>query len=63
MEHEIDPLKFMKKVEEMRKAQRAYFQTRSKQQLIISKRLEKEVDDMINPQGPQQRALFEWLAR
>ena len=39
--------KFFRKVEAMRAAQKEYFSTRSKDVLIESKSLEKEIDDEI----------------
>jgi len=39
---------FIQLVKRMRDAQRAYFRTRSKQALVESKQIEKEVDDHIN---------------
>lgn len=38
---------FFDKVAEMRQAQAAYFKTRSREDLMQSKRLEREVDDEI----------------
>ena len=38
---------FEKLVDEMRKAQRAFFKTRSVEYLVASKQLEKKVDDYL----------------
>ena len=50
----MDTQKFIETVKRMRKFQKAYFQKRYRSDLETSKRLEKEVDDMIaeheNPQ-------------
>lgn len=43
----MKPKDFFEKVAKMREAQKAYFKTRSSQQLQLSKRLEKEIDQEI----------------
>lgn len=43
----MDAKSFFRKVEQMRKAQKEYFRTRSGRALADSKRLEKEIDDEI----------------
>ena len=62
----FNPMQFVAKVRDMRKAQQSYFKTRSPLYLQRSKELEKEVDAictiMLNPEpepkGPDQQSLF-----
>ncbi len=48
MEKEMTKKEFLKKVKEMRQAQKNYFATRRKSYLFQSKDLEKQVDEMIS---------------
>lgn len=55
-----------KKVKEMLAAQKAYFKSNKDFQLLkVSKALEKEVDELVNPKPPQAPTLFseEFLGR
>ena len=61
-----DMEKFKDKVRKMRQAQKEYFRNRDKNVLMQSKRLEKEVDELLDPpkpKGPEQGELFNWIAR
>lgn len=62
---EIKYLKLSEKVRQMLAAQKAYFKSNKDFQLLkVSKAIEKEVDDMVNPkENRSQQASFEFLAR
>ena len=49
---------FVKLVYEMRKAQKEYFRTRSKEVLQQSKQLEKRVDEYLRDKENNQQTLF-----
>ena len=52
------------KVKKMLAAQRAYFKSNKDIQLLkVSKALEREVDDIVNPKQKEQQSLFEYLAK
>jgi hypothetical protein len=52
------------KVRKMLAAQKAYFKSNKDIQLLkVSKALESEVNEIVNPKEKQQQSLFEYLAQ
>lgn len=50
---------FIKKVQEMRNAQKEYFKTRDRVSLAKSKELERKVDNMLSNLAPNKPNLFQ----
>lgn len=64
MEIEYKYTKLRDTVRKMMAAKNDYFRSnRDKQKLMIAKRLEKEVEELVSDRPAQQQGLFEWLAR
>jgi len=61
--YQLQYMHLVDKVRKMMAAQKAYFKSNKDIQLLkVSKQLEKEVDDIINPKSTAQSS-FEFLAR
>lgn len=65
MDSEIKYLKLAEKVRQMLAAQKAYFRSNKDFQLLkVSKAIEKEVDEMVNPKpNHTSQATLDFLAR
>jgi hypothetical protein len=62
-DYKLRYLKLAEKVRQMLAAQKAYFKSgKDYQMLMASKKLEKEVDEIVNPK-PSSQATIDWLAQ
>lgn len=63
-ELEIKYMQLKDKVKKMLSAQKEFYKSKGdKQKLIIAKRIEKEVTELIDPEIKPQQSLFDWLAQ